>query len=134
MVSTKLLAAQFKTICLLEGQTKGIQSKQVIDLETIFLQLLLIRQILQIELSPLFAYVLCAVSRAFIVGQEYFCERNKSGLVKRIGIVDISWPHDSSPSDLIAPIQERLNNYPDATKNIVAPIHLCKIPCEDVAS
>ena len=130
----KTISTPIKTICLLKGQTKGTQSKQVLDVETTFLQLLLIWQKLKIELDPLFAFELCAFPPTFIVGQEYFCESHESDLVKRLSIVDISWPHDESSSDLIAPIKERLDKYPDATKNIVAPLHLCQIPCEDVAS
>ena len=68
----KTISSPIKTICLLKGNAKGTKSKQVRDLETIFPQLLLIRQRLQIELGPLFACELCAVPPAFIVGQEYF--------------------------------------------------------------
>ena len=36
----KAISSTVKTMCMLKGQTKGIQSKPVIDLETIFLRLL----------------------------------------------------------------------------------------------
>ena len=29
---------------------------------------------------------------------------------------DIAWPHAGGPSDLVASIKERSNNYPDANK------------------
>ena len=32
------------------------------------------------------------------------------------GSKHISWPHEGSPSDLVAFIEQYLNNYPDATK------------------
>ena len=125
-------------MCMLKGQSKNTRSKPVIDLETIFLRLLLIEQQRKIELGPLFAYELCAVPPALIDGQGCLCKGNKSGLVKRLGavatspksadtiIVDVSqlfyhiiWPHGGSPSELIASIEERLSKYPEATKKIV---------------
>ena len=56
-------------MCMLMGQAEGTQSKQVIDLKTICLPLLLVRYQGKIELGPLFAYELLAVCRAFIDGQ-----------------------------------------------------------------
>ena len=52
----------------------------------------------------MFAYMLCAVPLALIAGQGCLreSESNKSGLVKSLGIVDISLPHVGSPSDLVA--------------------------------
>ena len=132
------ISSPIKTMCTLKGQTKGTKSKPVVDLETIFLRLLMIGQQRKIELGPLFAYELCAVPPALIDGQGCLRKGNKSGLVKRLGVVDIYpksadtlivdvsqlfyhmvWPHGGSPSDLIASIEERLNNYRDASKKIV---------------
>ena len=41
-------------MCMLKGQAEGTQSKQLIDLKTIFLPLLLIRKRGTMELGPLF--------------------------------------------------------------------------------
>ena len=134
----KAISSPIKTMCMLKGQSKNTRSKPVIDLETIFLQLLLIGQQRKIELGPLFAYELCAVPPALIDGQGCLRKGNKSGLVKRLGvvvtspksadtiIVDVSqlfyhiiWPHGGSPSELIASIEELLSKYSEATKKIV---------------
>jgi hypothetical protein len=117
---------------------KGNKNRPVIDLENIFLRLLMIGQRRQMEIEPLFAYELCAVPSSLI--DEHGCLRkgNKSGLVKRLGvfqnlptpaeivIVDVSqlfyrivWPHGGSPSDLIASIHGRLSHYPDGTEKII---------------
>ena len=74
---------------VLKGQAKGAKSRTVIDLETIFLRLLMIGQQQKIKLGPLFAYELCAVPPALIDEQECLRKGNKSGLVKRLGVVDI---------------------------------------------
>ena len=42
------------------------------------------------ELGPLFAYELCAVAPALIDGHGCLRKANKSGLVKRLGVVEIS--------------------------------------------
>ena len=63
--------------------------------------------------------MLCSIPPALIDGQGCLRESNKSGLVKRLGFVDISWPQGGSPSDRISSIKERINNYPDATKKIL---------------
>ena len=100
--------------------------------------MLLIGQQRKIELGPLFAYELCSVPPALIDGQGCLCKSSKSDLVKRLGVIDISaksadtiivdvsqlfyhisWPYGGSPSDLIASIEERLSNYPDANKIVV---------------
>ena len=54
----KAISILIQMICMLMGQAKGTQSKQVIDLKTIFLPLLLIRYQGKIEFDPLFAYEL----------------------------------------------------------------------------
>ena len=136
MVSIKAISS---TVSMLKRQTKGIKSKPVIDLETIFLRLLLIGQQRKIELGPLFAYQLCLVSPALTDGRGCLRKSMKSDLVKRLGVIDISakyadtiivdvsqlfyhirWPYGGSPSDLIASIEERLSiYYPDANKIVV---------------
>ncbi len=126
-----------KTMYALKRKTKG-NVRPVIDLENIFLRLLMIGQKRQMELGPLFAYELCAVPSSLI--NELGCLRksNKSGLVKRLGvletspiapeilIVDVSqlfyhivWPHGGSPSDLIASIKSHLRRYSSDTDKIV---------------
>lgn len=108
---------------VLKKQVKGSNVRPVIDLENIFLRLLVVGQWQQMELEPLFAYELCAVPASLI--DEHSCLRkgSKSELVKRLGvaetlpapadivIVDVSqlfyhivWPHGGSLSDLIASI------------------------------
>ena len=132
------ISSPIKTMFALKGQAKGTKNRPVVDLETIFLRLLMIGQQRKIELGPLFAYELCAVPPALIDGQGCLRKGNKSSLVKRLGVVDISpkpadtlivdvsqlfyhmiWPHGGIPSDLVASIEERLGNYPDATMKIV---------------
>ena len=92
----------------------------------------------QVELGPLFAYELCAVPAALIDENGCLRKGNKSGLVKRLGVVEISpksadtvivdvsqlfyhivWSHGGSPSDLIASIQSCLSRYRDASKKVV---------------
>ena len=60
--------------------------------------------------------MLCSIPPVLIGGQGCLRESNKSGLVKHQDFVYISWPHGGSPYDLISSIEERLNNYPGATK------------------
>ncbi len=116
------ISSPIKTMSVLKQQIKGNNKvRSVIDLESIFLRMLMIGQQRQMELGPLFTYELCAVPSSL------GCLRkgNKSGLVKRLGvletlsttadtiIVDVSqlfyhivWPHGGSPSDLILSIQD----------------------------
>ena len=49
-------------------------------------------------------------------GQGCLRDSNKPGQVKSPDIIDISWPHCGRPSDLVTSMEERLNNYPDASK------------------
>ena len=65
--------------------------KPVKNLETTILRLLLIRQQWKIELGPVFAYMVCVFAQALNKGQGFIRESYKSGLVKRLGIVDILW-------------------------------------------
>ena len=103
---------------VLKKQAKGNKGKPAIDLENIFLRLLMIGQQRKMELGPLFAYELCSVLSSLV--DEHGCLRkaNKSGLVKRLSmlevlptspdtiIVDVSqlfyhsvWPHGGNFSD-----------------------------------
>ena len=131
------ISSPIKTMYALKKKTKG-NVRPVIDLENIFLRLLMIGQKRQMELGPLFAYELCAVPSSLI--DEHGCLRKskKSGLVKRLGvletlpiapeilIVDVSqlfyhmvWPHGGSPSDLIASIQSHLKRYSNDIDKII---------------
>ena len=111
------ISSSIKTMFALKGQAKGTKNRPVVDLETIVLRLLMIGQQRKIELGPLFAYELCAVPPALIDGQGCLRKGNKSSLVKRLGVVDISpkpadtliadvsqlfyhmiWPHGGIPS------------------------------------
>ena len=108
-------------------QNKGNDGRPTIDLENIFLRLLMIGQWRQMEIEPLFAYELCPVPPSLIDEQGCLRKGNKSGLVKRLGVLETSqeapeivivdgqqllyrivWPHGGSPSDLIASMQARL--------------------------
>ena len=123
---------------LLKKQIKGKGVRPVIDLESIFLHLLMIRQQRDIRLEHLFAYELCAVPPSLI--DEHGCLRkgNKSDLVKHLGapethpstpetiIVDVSqlfyhiaWPQGGVPSDLISSIKARLSRYSDDADKII---------------
>jgi len=91
-----------------------------------------------LELEPFFAYELCAVPSALIDEQSCLRKGNKSVLVIRLGVVELSpkpadtiimdvsqlfyhivWPHGGSPSDLIASIQTQLSRYPCDSKKVV---------------
>ena len=123
---------------LLKTHAKDIKVMTLIDLQNLFLRLLMIGQWRGIELEPLFIYGLCAVPSALI--DEHGCLRksSKSELIKRLGvleassaiadifIVDVSqlfyhmvWPHGGSASDLMTSKQNRLNSYPDETEKII---------------
>ena len=73
---------------------------------------------MKIKLGSLFACKLLSVCPAFIDGQGCLCESidYKPGLVKSLDILDTSWPHGGSHYDLVASIEERFNNYTDATR------------------
>ena len=120
----------------LKSNVKGNKAKSVIDLQNIFLRLVMIGQHRKMELEPLFDYELCSVPSSLIDEHDCLRKWNKSGLVKRLGvleilpvpadivIVDVSqlfyhivWPH--GPSDLIASIQGHLSHYPDGTEKVV---------------
>jgi len=107
---------------------KEKKAKSLVDLENIFLHLLVIGERRQLQLEPVFAYELCSVPSSLI--DEHGCLRkpNKAGLVKRLGvpessptaeaivIVDVSQlfyhivcPHGGVPSDLILAMQDRMS-------------------------
>lgn len=132
------ISSPIKTMSLLKKQIKGKSVRPVIDLESIFLRLLMIGQQREIKLEHLFAYELCAVPSSLI--DEHGCLRkgNKSDLVKRLGvpetppstpdtiILDVSqlfyhivWPQGGSPSDLISSIKARTSRYSDDADKIV---------------
>lgn len=132
------ISSPIKTMSALKKKVKGNKVRPQIDLESIFLRLLMIGQQRKMELEPLFAYELCAVPSSLI--DEHGCLRksNKSALVKRLGvletlpiaadivIIDVSqlfyhivWPHGGSPSDLIASIRGRLSRYPNGTDKVI---------------
>lgn len=132
------ISSPIKTMDILKKKVKCNKGLPIIDLENIFLRLLMIGQRRQMDLQSLFAYELCSVPPSLI--DEHGCLRkgNKSVLVKRLGVVDFSppiadtiivdvsqlfyhivWPHGGSPSDLIASITARLNHYPGAEKVVV---------------
>ena len=132
------ISSPIKTMHILKKLDRGDKGRTVLDLENIFLRLLLIGQRRQVELEPLFAYELCAVPSSLIDGHGCLRKGSKCGLVKRLGkiedsprppdvvIVDVSqlfyhivWPHGGTPTDLIASIQSRLRRYPDETDKIV---------------
>ena len=109
-------------------QNKGNDGTPTIDLENIFLRLLVIDQRRQMELEPLCACELCSVPPSLIDEHGCFRKGNKARLVKRLGVLETSqeapeivildgqqrllyrivWPHGGSPSDLIASMQARL--------------------------
>lgn len=132
------ISSPIKTMSILKKKVKVNDARPAIDLENIFLRLLMIGQQRQMELKPLFAYELCSVPSSLIDENSCLRKGNKSGLVKRLGvlencptapdivIVDVSqlfyhtvWPFHGSVSDLISSIQGRLSRYPDAAEKIV---------------
>ena len=83
-----LKTISIKTMTVIKKQNKSKQVRPVIDLENIFLRLLIVGQQRQIELELLFAYELCAVPSSLI--DEHGCLRkgNKSDLVKCLGVLE----------------------------------------------
>ena len=123
---------------LLKKQIKGKSVRSFIDLESIFLYLLIIRQQQEIKREHLFAYELCAVPSSLI--DEHGCLRkgSKPDLVKRLGVPEtlpatpdtiildvlqlfyhIVWPNGGSPSGLISSIKARTSRYSDDADKIV---------------
>ena len=88
MGSLKTISSPIKTMTVIKKQNKSKQVRPVINLENIFLRLLIVGQQRQIELEPLFAYELCAVPSSLI--DEHGCLRkgNKSDLVECLGVLE----------------------------------------------
>ena len=84
------ISSPINTMNILKTHARDTKVLPVIDLQNIFLRLLMIGQWRGMELEPLFAYELCAVPPALI--DEHGCLRksSKSGLVKRLGVLDAS--------------------------------------------
>lgn len=78
-------------------RSRNMTSKPVIDLENLFLRLLLIGQRRDLRLEALFNYEMCGVPPSLI--DEYGCLRksNKSKLVQRLGTVDMT----PQPSNIV---------------------------------
>lgn len=125
----KRISSPIKTMSVTKNQAK-MNISHVIDMETIFLRLLMIGQKRSVDLKDLFQYELCAVPASLI--DEHGCLRksNKSGILKRLQmpellhtlpdsvIVDVSqllyhivWPHGGTPAHLIEAMQNRLARY-----------------------
>ena len=60
------ISSSIKTMSLLKKQVKGKKDSPAIDLENLFLRLLMIGQKRQTELGSLFAYELCSVPSSLI--------------------------------------------------------------------
>ena len=132
----KPISSPIKSMSVLSHQVKLNNGKTEVDLESIFLRLLMIGQKRQVDLEQLFAYELGAVPCALIDGFGCLRKSSKSPLVKRLGVVDISpraastvivdvsqlfyhmvWPNGGSLADLISSIQARLDRYADCGKD-----------------
>ena len=112
------------TMSVSKQQVKDKQFRLVIDLESIFLRLLMIGQQWQMEIEPVFACELCAVPPSLIdehsvsaKQQVRPCQASWDTIHETVLctaetiIVDVSqlfyhivWPHGGSPSDIIASI------------------------------
>ena len=84
------ISSPINTMNILKAHAKDTKVLPVIDLQNIFLRLLMIGQGRGMELEPLFAYELCAVPPALI--DEHGCLRksSKSAVMKRLGVLDAS--------------------------------------------
>ena len=108
------------TMSVSKQQVKDKQFRLVIDLESIFLRLLMIGQQRQMEIEPVFACELCAVPPLLIdehsvsaKQQVRPCQTSRDTIHKTVPctaetiIVDVSqlfyhivWPHGGSPSSI----------------------------------
>ena len=123
-------------------KSKRNQDKPAIDLENIFLRLMMIGQRRHLELGPLSDYELSAVPASLIDEQGCLRKGNKSALVKRLGVIEctpatadivivdvqrllyrIVWPHGSSPSDVIESIRCRLIRSPTRLRKSLSSIY-----------
>ena len=135
------ISSPIKTMDVLKKHPKGNKVLPVIDLKNIFLCLLMIGQRRHMNIQSPFAFELCSVPASLIDEQGCLRKGNKSLLVKRLGVLDISpaaadivivdvsqlfyhivssvWPHGGTPSDLVASIQGHSSRYPGVNKVIV---------------
>ena len=119
-------------------KSKRNPDKPAIDIENVFVRLMIIGQRTQLELGPLFDYELSAVPASLIDEQGCLRKANKSALVNPLGIIEgtpatadivivdvqqlwyrIVWPHGGSPSDVIELIRRRLSRYPHKAEKII---------------
>ena len=84
------ISSPVKTMDILKTHAKDSKVMPVIDLQNIFLRLLLIGQRRGMELEPLFSYELCAVPPALIDEQGCLRKSSKSGLTERLSVSDAS--------------------------------------------
>ena len=129
------ISSPIKTMSMLSKKTRANTAQPTIDFESVFLRLLMIGHM---ELEPLLVYELCVVPSSLMDEYGSLRKGNKSGLVKRLGVIDMDptvadvvivdvsqlfyhvvWPHGGSPFDLIASIKSRLQNYPRGTEKIL---------------
>lgn len=122
------ISSPIKTMEVVKKKNVSNKTRPVIDLENIFLRLLMIGQQRQMELRPLFSHELCAVPPSLTDEHGCLYKGSKSGVVKHLGvpevspagadivIVDVSQlfyqsvcPYGSSITDLVASIQGRLS-------------------------
>ena len=69
-------------------KSKRNRDKRAIDLENIFVRLMMIGQRRKLELGPLLDYELSAVPTSVIDEQECLRKGNTSALVKRLGVIE----------------------------------------------
>ena len=97
------ISSPIKTMSILKKQAKGNKVRSVINLENMFLLLLMIGQQRQIDLGHLFTYELCSVPLSLL--DEHSCLRkaNKSGLVKRLGVLEVS---PTAPNTIVVDVSQ----------------------------
>ena len=125
------ISSPIKTMSILKKQVKVNKVRPVIDLENMFLRLLMIGYQRQMELGPLFAYELCSVPASLINEHGCLCKGNKSIVIKHLSMLEVSpaapdiiivdvaqlfyhivWPHGGSFSGLVASIRGCIRCYP----------------------
>ena len=83
------ISSPIKTMSIFKKQAKGSKARPVIDLENMFLRLLMIGQQRQIKLEHLFTYELCSVPSSLLDEHSCLHKANKSVLVKRLKVLDV---------------------------------------------
>ena len=81
------ITCPIKTMCD-AMKSKRKPDKPAIDIENVFVRLIMIGQRRQLELGPLFDYELSAVPASLIDEQGCLRKGNKSALVKRLGVIE----------------------------------------------